>query len=187
MICKTLIFFNNMVANINSVVNFLNGMVRNTFGVVVTTSTEPRMNKTGNPYFGRVRKVSVITNVALGRDYQNAVNARLEREGLAADFKAEKPNGKHHFGEGGYLLQSDKDETKFYLRLTENKNTTRKVVWLLDGREATDDEVAAIKAFIPLYGGSAKQAAFGLNEEVKVTDVLLENVTEIRQGNKVLK
>lgn len=178
-----------MVAKLTEVVNFLNGMVRNTFGVVVTTNTEPRMNKTNNPYFGRVRKVSVITNVALGRDYENAVNARLGREGLETDFKAAKPNGKHHYGEGGYLLQSDKDAEKFYLRLTENKNTTRKVVWLLDGREATAEEVAAIKVFVPICGGSAKQAAHGLDadNEVKLTDVLLENVTEIRQGNKVLK
>lgn len=174
--------------------SFIRGNIkRNSFGVVVVTMTEPRMNKTGNPFLGRVRKMSEIVNIALGRDYYTAVGARLERNGLEiapTDIQHQAPKGRHHYGEGGFFLQSDKDPDVFYLRLTENKNTTRKVTYLLDGHVASDKELDEIKKFFPSTNySSSKQSALGLSDadQVKVTDVLLTNVVEIRQGTKILK
>lgn len=154
-----------------------------TFGVVINTETEPRMRKTNNPYFGRVRKVTRMTNVAIGYGYENSVNARLEREGKDADFQAEKPNGKHWICYPN-ILASDKDESQLYLRTTMRKNTIPKSVYTLDGQVVTDPTtLAEIKSFI--YS-SAKPTNQGLNEgdEVIVRDYKLENVISITQGAK---
>jgi hypothetical protein len=117
----------------------------------------------------------------------------LERNGLEiapTDIQHQAPKGRHHYGEGGFFLQNDKDPNVFYLRLTENKNTTRKVTYLLDGHVASDKELAEIKKFFKnTDNSSGKQNALGLShaDQVKVTDVLLSNILEIRQGTKILK
>jgi hypothetical protein len=174
--------------SIGSIESFCSNLTRNTFGIVVTANTEPKMRKTNNPYMGRVRKVSTYTNVALGRDYQAAVNSRLEQSGEKADFVAAPPRGMHHYGQGGFLLQSDSDESKYYLRLTMNRNTKIESRYMVDGRAATDAEVAEIKTFLPSVAPSAKQAASGLSDEdqVRLVSVNIENIEEIRQGNRVL-
>lgn len=154
-----------------------------TFGVVINTETEPRMRKTNNPYFGRVRKITRMTNVAIGYNYENVVNARLGREGKENDFQAEKPNGKHWVCFPN-ILASDKDESQLYLRTTMRKNTESKSVYTLDGQVVTDTALLAeIKSFIYT---SSKPTNQGLNEgnEVIVRDFKLENVVSLTQGAK---
>lgn len=174
--------------SIGTIESFCNNLTRNTFGICVVANTEPKMRKTNNPFLGRVRKVSTYTNVALGRDYQAAVNSRLEQSGEKADFVAAPPRGMHHYGQGGYLLQSDSDENKFYLRLTMNRNTKIVSRYVVDGREATEAEVEAIKSFLPSVAPSGKQAASGLTDEdqVRLVSVNIDNIEEVRQGNRVL-
>lgn len=177
---------------IENAVAWFEHFTRNTFGVKVITITEPKMNKTGNPFYGRVRKITEYVNVAIGRNYYNAMAARLERSGLDVDVDAipqEKPRGKHHWGEGEIFLQSDKDDSVFYLRLTMNGNTKKNVTYLLDGKVATEEQIAEFKPWLPKVSTSAKQSALGLSdkEQVIVNDVLLCNVIEVRQGDRVLK
>ena len=177
---------------IENAVKWFENFTRNTFGVKVQTITEPKMNKTGNPYYGRVRKITEYVNVAIGRNYYNAMAARLERSGIdanVADIPQEKPRGKHHWGEGEIFLQSDKDDSVFYLRLTMNANTKRNVTYLLDGKVATEEQIAEFKPWLPKVYASVKQSALGLGEQeqVIVNDVLLSNVIEVRQGDRVLK
>lgn len=173
----------------NSVNDFCVNVPRGTFGISMITLTEPKMNKKNNPYFGRVHKASYMTNVALGYDYENVVNARLERKGLEADFVAEKPKGKS-WDNYPFILQSDKDSNVKYLRCTMRPNTISKSVYLLDGQIVKDDNIVAeIKSWVPSKGISVKQAESGLeeNEQVVVRDFKLEGVIAMSQGEKEYK
>lgn len=164
--------------------SFVHGLTKGTFGVTITTETEPRMRKTNNPYFGRVKKVTRLTNVALGYGYENVVNARLEREGKSADFEADKPKGKS-WELYPLFLCSDKDETQKYLRTTMRKNTATKSVLTLDGEVVTDaDTIAHIKSFIQ---SSAKPTNQGLEDEnvVIVRDYKVQGIVSIEQGEKM--
>ena len=58
-----------MKQNFNSVSEFTQNVSRGTFGISLITLTEPKMNKRGNPFYGRVHKATYMTNVALGYDY----------------------------------------------------------------------------------------------------------------------
>ncbi len=80
--------------------------------VNITMKTPVVMNKTGNPYFGRVEKVS-STNFLMGNDYETRVQSNEEKEGLTPDFESQKPSGKHHVSK--CVLQSDKDENVYYV------------------------------------------------------------------------
>lgn len=168
-------------SNLSAVVK---SIVRNSFGVCAITETDPTMRKTNNPYVGRVKKVTYYTNIAVGRVYENGVNNRLEKEGLAPDFETEKQKGRT-WVDFPYFEVSDKDPNQHYLRLTLNKNTTTRVIYMVDGREATNVEVDEIKTFLSNSNkSSAKQSAMGLADEdqVKTFAVKTENVVSLWQG-----
>lgn len=59
--------------------------VNGTTFIQLSTTTEPKMNKRGNPLFGQVLKDS-ITNCIIGYNYENMVNNARGRE-LAKDVK----------------------------------------------------------------------------------------------------
>ena len=165
---------------------FCENVSRGTFGVSVIAITEPKMNKKGNPYFGRVHKATYMTNVALGYDYENSVNNRLERKGLASDFVAEKPKGKN-WDVYPFILQSDKDNSVKYLRCTMRPNTATKVVYILDGKVINDNNLlSAITSWITKGSYSVKQSESGLTEkeQVIVRDFKLEGIIALTQGVK---
>lgn len=167
--------------------DFCNNVARGTFGISVIAVTEPKMNKRNNPYYGRVHKATYMTNIALGYDYQNVVNNRLERNGFESNFVAEKPKGKSWFNYP-FILESDKDSSTKYLRCTMRNNTKSKVVYILDGKIVENDMILQeIKNFIPTSSSSQKQQEHGLNEEeqVIVRDYKLDSIIAITQGEKV--
>lgn len=171
-----------------SVADFCCNISKGTFGISVIALTEPKMNKRGNPFYGRVHKATYMSNVALGYDYENVVNARLERKGLDSDFVAEKPKGKN-WDIYPFILQSDKDNNVKYLRCTMRPNTSSKTMYILDGQLVTDDNVLAeIKSWITKSSYSVKQAESGLvedKEQVVVRDFKLDGIIAMSQGEKV--
>lgn len=173
--------------NLANVSNFIERINKGTFGIVMVAMTDPSgMRKTNNPYVGRVKKLTKTTNVALGYDYVNYLKAKLAKEGLTTDYASQKPNGKSWY-QHPYILVSDKDATKHYLRCYYRPNTQTKVVWLVDGREATKEEVEEIKSFIPTKTMSKVQASLGLTEENEVIcrDYTFDNIILLKQGDKV--
>ena len=171
----------------NSVSEFVQNVSRGTFGITLIAVTEPKMNKRGNPFYGRVKKATYMSNVALGYDYENVVNARLERKGEEGTFQAEKPNGKS-WDVYPFILQSDKDESIKYLRCTMRPNTATKTIYILDGEIVKDAEtILAIKDWLPKSAPSVKQTESGLSddEQVIVRDYKLDGILCLTQGEKV--
>ena len=171
----------------NSISEFTNNVSRGTFGITLIAVTEPKMNKRGNPFYGRVKKATYMSNVALGDDYENTINARLERKGEEGNYQAEKPKGKSWL-EYPYILQSDKDENVKYLRCTIRPNTATKTLFILDGEIVTDaDTIIAIKDWMPKSAPCAKQTESGLSDEeqVIVRDYKLDGILCLTQGEKV--
>ena len=173
--------------NFKSVADFCGNISKGTFGIAIIAITEPKMNKRGNPFYGRLHKATYMSNVALGYDYEKSVNARLGREGFATDFVAEKPKGKN-WDNYPFILQSDKDSNVKYLRCTIRPNTFSKSVYILDGEVVSDDNVLSqIKSWITTSSYSIKQAECGLEDEkqVVVRDYKLDSIIALTQGEKV--
>lgn len=59
--------------------------IRHAMPCTFLAETTPDMNKTGNPYWGRVTK-KVNINVFVGFNYGKSVNRQRSKEGLLADF-----------------------------------------------------------------------------------------------------
>jgi hypothetical protein len=72
----------------NELIVILSNQEKGTF-VNLVTETKVRMNKKGNPYYGKVIKRSKC-NYLLGMEYESRVRTNEEKEGLDPDFKTEK-------------------------------------------------------------------------------------------------
>lgn len=72
--------------NTTELANLLRETKGATFATLVT-SVEPKMRKTGNPYYGLIRKVSRVNGV-VNWHYANSVNNQRAREGKETDFEA---------------------------------------------------------------------------------------------------
>lgn len=178
--------------NLENVKEFTEVIGKGTFGIVMLACTEPSMNKTNNPYYGRLRKLSYTSNVALGYDYASALVAKMKKENLSFDEKevresVEKPKGKNWFMHP-YILQKDSDAEQKYLRCYYNKNSKTSSIYVLDGKFVTDRAVIAdIETWVKKSSGSKKQAELGISKENEVTlrDFKFENVILLKQGEKV--
>lgn len=129
--------------NINEIINAIN--YKSGFrGITIKTS--PKLNKfkrgTGRgktatvcPYVN-VTKISTFSAM-IGVDYTEV----MKRHTGDTEFVAQKPFGKHDTEING-LLQSDSDTNKYYLHL--DCVGGHKSQWFIDGRKATNEEVADI-------------------------------------------
>lgn len=166
-----------------SIVAFVKSLTKGSFGICVETQTIPTMNKTGNPFVGRVVKRTRYANIAIGYDYENTVNARLLREGKPATFRSQTPKGMH-WAEGlkSLFLQADKNADQYYLRLTFMANTKPTSDYLVDGREATPEEVKEFSAFFPEKTSNASHQGLSEEHEVRVVNPKIENIVRIYQS-----
>jgi hypothetical protein len=147
------------------------------------------MRKTDNPYIGHVvRKVTEYHNIALGTDYQNTVNNRLEKQGEERNFVTQAPKGKKWYN--NFFYQSLKDENEFYLKIIFNKAKSHtETRYMIDGRLTTDIERREIESFCYSHTTSQKQADAGLQKENEVIIIApsLKNVLKITLGDKVIE
>jgi len=169
----------------NTKISEISSMPKGVFGVHVTVMTEPKMNKTGNQFYGRVRKVTDYFNIQLGTDYANTINNRLEKQGEEGNYVAEKAKGMHRYND--YFMQSDKDENQFYLNIIFNKAESHtETAWMVDGRLATEEEIKEFTAFIPKSSPCKKQEDAGLEKQVEIRRPKLQNVIKITLGARVI-
>ena len=118
------------------------------------TLTEPKLTKksraTGEPTAFKVQVRSRFT-ASLGVNYENEVNDVREAQGLARDFEAQKPSGKHYVNGTNWLMEADKTPGKFYAALSRFED--RVTEYLIDGAVATPEQVADLKAnYLPKPG-----------------------------------
>ena len=160
--------------------DFVQSIKRGTFGIQLIAVTEPKMNKRNNPLYGAVKKVTYLSNVMLGYDYENVVNNQLKREGKDTDFQAEAPKGKT-WDMYPYILKSTSDNEQMYLRTTMGKATKTNVVYLVNDKIATKEDMAIINEFLVKAKKNTNQ---GTSTEVVVRDFKVENIILLKQGDK---
>lgn len=115
--------------SVPELVEVLKQVEKSTF-VSLTTETEVRMNKTGNPFYGQVKKLSTC-NYLMGNDYETRVNSNEQKEGLEGNFESLKPSGKHHVSK--CVLIDDKTESVHYLMVERFDEIQPKVEYKFNG------------------------------------------------------
>lgn len=151
-------------------INTLAGFKGFTF-VGCTYENEVRMNKTGNPYYGRVTK-RVEGTFCFNGSYENMVNNKIDRKGVEGeDFKSAPLVWGQWMAGAENRIITHKGET--YVRLYPHPNGC-KTTYFLDGREVWDAELEYIKQFFPTRKPSAKQENAGLSKDEQVIPLAIK-------------
>jgi len=125
-----------------------------------------------------------VKNVYLGGDYLTKVKNKLAKAEKPTDYELSQTWGEH---ENPVLVEWN---GKHYMQAFIVGNTkTEKLGYVIDGKDATFEEVAAIvrpSELEPKASVSQKQSDAGLNEEeqVQVRKFLLDNVVSININKK---
>ena len=137
--------------------------------ITVGMATVPRMRKTANPFFGKVRKHATV-NVQIQADYENAVNAQRTREGKTANFDA-KPRV---WGErvGDTCLIDNKGRKYMAFRAMRCLKSTLRD---LQGRFLSLGDLESVKGFI--YVSKSKRQKTDV--EIIWRTVALDNIRRI--------
>ena len=155
--------------------------------VSVELLTEPKMNKgrgaNTNPLLGRVEKKSVC-RYKFNADYEKALRNKQARLGLAQDFVSKPMKGKNWLFKNK-IEKSLTDDT-LYMRLYIVPQQKVSVTYYVDGRVATDEEIAIIEQWTPKSSGSVKQLLAGIpiDEQLEVRSPKFESITKIRMDRK---
>ena len=149
--------------------------------ICITYTNEVKMNKRGNPYYGRVTKRTKV-QVDFNGVYQNKVNNSIERNlGVEGGFVTSPlPYGQWMVGLVNKFYEHNGE---IYLRYYEHKGAVPHVTYYLDGVEVGEREMELITPYLPQPKAwySKKQAEMGLSKEemVKPYGVKLSNVESV--------
>ena len=139
----------------------------------VDSITNPRMNKTGNPYIGRVVKFQTF-QVCFGDDYEAGVQRKADKEGLDVVFKAQPLKWGTHYNGSAFVIEH---KGEFYLQCRVLKSNEVEYRWAESGNPLTEAEVVDLKSFIPPKKEGERQPA---EDKVIYRTVKVGNITEIR-------
>jgi hypothetical protein len=140
--------------------------IRGASFATITTRTDARLKKTGNP-FGHVEKVSRV-NVTLGFQYAGSVNRQRVREDETPDFVA-MPRQWGERSKLSPLLIEHKG--KFYLETKVERSLSHEYR-TEQGSILSDEEV---RPFLPARGASRQE----VEKEILVRDYALDSIVGI--------
>jgi hypothetical protein len=151
--------------------------VKSAVPATIIAVTEEKMNKTNNPFYGRVTKRQ-RSNVFINFDYAKSVNKRLTKEGKDADFVAHKRTWGEHLPGTPIVFHNN----MYYLEAGFLTKNDPKVEYFLDG-EATDK--AVFETFMKSKTETVGRQ--GLDAEVVLRDFKIDSIHEIHMNGKIYR
>lgn len=156
--------------NVSELVDVLKQVEKSTF-INVTMVTVPTMNKTGNPLFGMVKKVTNC-NYLIGNDYETRVNSNEVKEGLEDTFESMKPSGKHHVSK--CVLVDDKTGLTNYLMVERFDEVKPKVDYLKNGEPMNEVDRMILNDWLKKSSDTTRQ------EQERVVSVITPKIENIK-------
>lgn len=166
-----------MLVSIKGLENKLRSINRTRI-VSLSTETVPQMRKTDNPFVGRIVKQSYVSGI-IGFRYERAVNGRRLKEAepqTQADIEAVPefealPRSWGQHVEGTPLVEH---KGTLYVEVAVQRSLAHQ--YIIDGLEASADELEQLKAFLPEKTEGARQE---LDKPIVVRDYKLESVRQL--------
>ncbi len=177
-------------ANELNAVQILSNSLKKGVSVQVVSFKETTMNKGSklnrNPFLGRVMERTTIGGWVVGTNYSRSCQNAAERSGSSETFTA-KPSWHTYYND---FFETDRATgTKYYLQLQKSTGTGCKTekVYYIDGREATEAEVAMISEWLPKsekkQSSSQVEAGIDKGHQRDYMCITLANIETITQGD----
>ncbi len=144
--------------------------------VNVVLSTEPSMNKTNNPFLGKVIKTQ-SRNYKLLFDYEKRVDNNSKKEGIEGKFVSSKPSGRHHISP--LVSVDDKTESEHYLNLEFFLEIKPIVSYEFNGLPMVEEDLELMKQFFTKKYPSKKQPQ---ERKVGVITPKISNIVSMSMG-----
>jgi hypothetical protein len=171
---------NHLIQQIISVI--IENSNKGTTPIVCHTMTTPPMNKKGNPFFGKVKKVSHIGGL-IGINYENSVNNQLEREDKETDFVTKERKWGFHDEENPFIIRhTKKGETaeRFYLQIKVQQTHSKPFYLNTETLQVVPTE--EIKPY--LKDSYSPKTQDGLKKKIVMRDYEIVNLKKISIGGK---
>ena len=164
------------ISNFDELVNGVRNIKGCVFAHIEYTAVEKLPKKLG---LGEVTK-NVSGQVQLNYDYENAVNNRLEKQGLPRTFSASSLP----WGVWDTPNKIIDNKGTLYLRFYCFKNNKLETEYFVDGRPMTADEKKIMDDYKKgLKKGNTKQSNEGLTEnQVEPRSVTMSSITALKCG-----
>ena len=145
----------------------------------LTTLTDARAKKTGNPYGKILKKTKLLANI--GFHYKNSLNNQAKREGKEIDFDIKPRQWGVRMPNTPLvkLVNKETGEEKFYLEYKAEK--VQSVEYFTETGEPLTKE--QVQEFLPKKSTSSTQRE--LTKKIILRDVKLENILSLRISKKV--
>ena len=163
----------------SEMVELLNTVEKGTF-VNVLMDTDVRMNKIGNPLFGKVKKLS-SSNYLIGFDYEQRVRNNMKKQGFEnpETFESYQPKGKVHVSK--CVLRSETNPEITYLMMERFKEIKTKTVFHNNGKPLNETDLEIMKSFqVKVYESTHQPQV----KKVEVLTPKLENIKGITLNGK---
>lgn len=166
------------------------GFVRFIAATDVKLTVKARSDKRPLPEHLRGLKKVVNTTASLKHDYEDAVNNRLEKNGLERSFEAEESSVSNPDPQSlnGILRMGKRDESQKYLRLFFfSKHVAYEEKYINEKGEIVVPTAEEKEDFFPVKSESKKQLDHGLESEqqVVIREYKIENILYFQKGQVV--
>lgn len=169
-----------------SVINAVKSARAASFITLCYTTTCGFPKKSG---LDKVDKVVTLTQAQVNRDYEQAVNNALKKQGLAPSFKSQAPRGKT-WAQGLENLVSESADGTRYLRFYLCGATDTQVTYIENGQPCDQTRIAQIKAYLATKGKSecGTQAAVGLkgDDQIEPRDLTIAKLHYLKIGGATI-
>jgi hypothetical protein len=156
-------------------ISILNDVTKSTF-INLVTETKVRMNKTNNPYFDRVFKLT-FCNYLIGNEYETRVNNNYSKEGMEKTFESEQSKVGTHISK--CVLYNEKLK-QHYLQVERFDNVENipdtKFLIVEDNGEISEIQKSEFVNFLPPVYESKKQEQ---DKKVMVISPKIENIKRV--------
>lgn len=169
--------------NANQLEQMLINDVKSSTFMQIIYKGEQKMRKTGNPFDLIIKRTEM--NVSFFGSYQNAVNNRLKKTGLEADFTA-NPLAWGYWTTANKIIEHKGAK---YVRFYMHKNSNAKCEYFFKGDLLTGETLNNAKSFFQEHSESNRQAEAGLTfeEQSKPFNVKIENILQINVNGENYK
>ncbi len=154
--------------------------------IITITSGEKFIKKRNRPeHLNNLRKITMQV-VAVGYSYQNLISGRMKKIDKTLDeYEIKECSYSKKLSENGIVRVSKKDDEKFYMRYYITDNNYYEDMYINEDDEIVELTQTDKDEWFTKKGSSKKQAEAGIEKEVKVRTLSLENLYYFQKGNKV--
>lgn len=139
----------------------------------IQSVTELDMRKTGNPFHGKIAKVSKILAIVGNWNYERSLENQAKREGVETEFEIKPRKWGFRLNDSGIV----EHKGRMYLECKVEKSFDSRIVWS-NGQYLSHTEIDAVRSFMPIRKESSTQDS--IEKKIILRDYAFDSIRKIK-------